>query len=110
MRIERLLAIRQIFSRHDPQGLIKAGAPIHEYDNEVTFVLSHTERMLTTFRAIKVPDATLENHFDGRFFRDLVYATSVLYFGLELSGSPDKYQPLANDLRDWWLKEYIYEP
>jgi hypothetical protein len=80
--------LRRAFNRHDPIGLLSAGAPEDEYEAEVGAVLT---RLPAT--------ASLED------VRRLVHEEFVRWFGEDVAGTETRYLALAGDV--WAIRQRV---
>jgi hypothetical protein len=81
----RLMHLRELVTKHDPIGLIAAGAPLDEYDMESSSVLPRIS-----------PGQTVDEIID------LVYDVFTKYFGTDGTAGPrNAYTPIAQDIHDW---------
>jgi hypothetical protein len=84
LKLRRMAA--EIFTRHDPIGLIAMGAPADEYDPEIGTILPR-----------------LREARDEEDVRRMVHAEFVRWFGPDLAGSEASYTVSASELWLAWL-------
>ncbi len=82
------VTIREILARHDPMGLIRMGAPNHEYRPEAAFMAE----WLMDCRGV-VEFIVVKNELYGTFCH-LFDSASV--------GTPDHYEAAAQEIFDAW--------